>query len=139
MLINAFLGKTAPPNDDEVAAALGPTKKVWDQLLIELSQECGIDSQEWNSYSRKAGWSLRVKRGGRVIVYLAPSDAAFTASFALGDKALRAAHQSKLPAHIVSILQDAKRYAEGTAVRIEVRSLKDIAPVKTLVIAKLNN
>jgi hypothetical protein len=44
-----------------------------------------------------------------------------------------------LPENILKLLREAKRYAEGTAVRIEVKALKDVAVVKKLATAKLEN
>jgi hypothetical protein len=59
------------------------------------------------------------------------------ASFALGDKAVQAALRSKLPTGIVKLIKEAKRYAEGTAVRIEVKKPQDVGVVKTLAGIKL--
>jgi hypothetical protein len=59
------------------------------------------------------------------------------ASFALGDKAVQAALNSRLPPPAVKIIKEAKRYAEGTAVRVEVLKAKDVEVVKTLAAIKL--
>jgi hypothetical protein len=60
-------------------------------------------------------------------------------SFALGDKAVAAAKKSKLPSNILKIIAEAKRYAEGTAVRVEVHGEGDIESVKTLARIKMEN
>jgi hypothetical protein len=136
---NAFIGKAEKPTDAELTAALGQARATWDQLIDDLADECGVVGQEWNSYSRKAGWSLRLKREQRNIVYLSPCQGCFLVSFALGDKAVKAALQSKLPPPVIKIINEAKRYAEGTGVRLEVKAPKDIAAVKTLASIKLAN
>jgi Protein of unknown function (DUF3788) len=59
MLPNAFIGKPKKPTEDELAAALGTTKPLWDQLIAELAKERYLDVQDWNSYSPKAGWAAR--------------------------------------------------------------------------------
>ena len=59
MTPNAFIGKTKQPTDGELTAALGPARATWDQLLADLAQEYSVNIREWNSYSPKAGWSLR--------------------------------------------------------------------------------
>lgn len=102
-----------------------------------MADECGIVDQEWNSYSPKAGWALRLKRAQRNIVYLSPCRGSFLASFALGDKAVQTARQSKLPAAVIKTINEAKRYAEGTGVRLEVKSARDIGAVKKLAAIKL--
>lgn len=140
MSTNAFIGHPEKPTDHELAAELGrPAQKLWDQLVTDLAQECSITIAEWNSYSSKAGWSLRLKSAKRTIVYLSPWRGRFQASFALGDKAVEAARRSGLPKPVLRIISEARRYAEGTAVRIEVKGPKDVAIVKKLAAIKLEN
>jgi hypothetical protein len=137
VLANAFIGKAERPSARELAAELGPAKALWDRLLDALADDC--DVREWKSYSPKAGWLLRLKRGKRAIVYLSPSSGCFMASFALGDKAVAAARESGLPARALKIVDEATRYAEGTAVRIDVRGPGDVEIVKKLAAVKLAN
>jgi hypothetical protein len=134
---NAFIGKPQKPTDAELAAALGAAKALWDQLLAGLADEHSLTVREWNSYSRKAGWSLRLKHKDRNILYLSPREGCFFASFALGDKAVAAARQSDLPQSVIKIINEAKRYAEGTGVRIEVKKPKDLETVTKLAGIKL--
>jgi Protein of unknown function (DUF3788) len=136
---NAFVNRPKPPTDAELATALGPSKPFWDQLLADLATECKVTIREWHSYSHKAGWSLRAKHAERTILYLSPYAGGFRTSFALGDKAVQAARQSSLPPRVLQIIKEAKKYAEGTAVRIDVRSTADVAAVKQLAMIKLKN
>jgi len=138
-MANAFIGKPQKPTEDELAEQLGSAKPVWDRLLAELAENFDLVTLEWNSYSRKAGWSLRLKRGARNIVYLSPGRGCFMASFALGDKAVIAARASKLPKMVLRIINEAKRYAEGTAVRLDIRGPNDTVAVKKLAAIKLEN
>ncbi len=139
MTANAFIGKLKRPTSAELAAVLGTTHALWDELLAVLAKEFHLTAQEWGSYSPKAGWSLRLKHKQRTIVYLLPSRDAFSASFALGDRAIQAARASDLPRSVIRIINEAKRYAEGTAVRINVAEPDDIMVIKKLVAAKLAN
>jgi len=136
---NAFAGKSEAPTDDELGTELGPAKAVWDQLVEDLADECDIGIREWGSYSRKAGWSLRLKQEQRTILYLSPCRNCFRASFALGDRAVEAARQSGLPQRVIRTINNSKRYAEGTAVRIDVNGPKDISVVKKLAAVKLEH
>lgn len=138
-LTNAFIGKLKKPTADELAEAIGPVKALWDQLLAELADQFNLIDQEWNSYSPKAGWSLRLKRKKRNILYLCPCPGCFFVSFALGDKAVQAARQSKLPKRVIKIIDEAKRYAEGTGIRLEMKKPKDVDIVKKLTGIKLDN
>jgi hypothetical protein len=139
MLANAFVGNSKKPTDAELSAALGPSKKLWDQLVSELAGEIGADVQDWSSYSPKAGWSLRVKHKNRTIVWLAPCAACFRVAFTLGDKAMKLARQSRLPERILKVLAEAKRYPEGMAVRLVVRKANDLPAIRELAAVKLAN
>ena len=137
--VNAFIDKTTPPTDADVAAALGPAKAVWDRLLSDLAQEFDVNVHEWKCHSPKWGWALRVKRKARTIVWLSPSERCFIVAFILGDKAVRAARLATLPKRIVAALDTAPKYPEGTGVRLRVRANRDVAALKKLAAIKLAN
>ncbi|MBZ5582050.1 MAG: DUF3788 domain-containing protein [Acidobacteriia bacterium] len=134
---NAFIGKPEIPTEAELSAQLGRAKTLWDSLVDDLAGEVGADLREWKSSSRKTGWLLRLKRGERAIVYLSPCRGCFVASFALGDRAMQAAREAGLPKQVLSVLAEAKRYAEGTGVRLEVRTARDAESVKKLAAIKV--
>lgn len=136
--VNAFIGKTEPPDDQELRLALGPAKPLWDQLTARLRQH-EVNSQEWGSYSPKAGWSLRLKRKDRIILYLIPLPGSFHVSLALGNKAVKAARTADLPEHVLKTIAAAKRYAEGTGIRLPVTTFADLAAVEKLALIKIDN
>ena len=138
MLTNAFIGHSTPPTTDDLAAALGPDAHLlWINLVATLESDQLINASVWKSYSPKAGWALRLLKGKRVIVYLSPAANAFIATFILGPRAMEAAYAAKLPARTVKLLQEAKRYPEGTAVPIEVHKPAHARLVRTLAAIKL--
>jgi hypothetical protein len=139
MFQNAFIGHDKPPTERELSSSLGQASVLWNDLVTDLKRDLKLYAAEWNSYSVKAGWSLRLKLKKRNILYLAPSTGCFLASFALGDKAVAAARKSKLPPRVLKIIDEAMRYAEGTAVRLEVHAAKDADAVKTLAKIKVGN
>ena len=136
--VNAFIGKTTRPTDAEVSAALGSTAALWKQLVDWMAEQ-GAAIQEWNSYSPKYGWSLRLKVKKRNIVYLGPCAGCFRVAFILGDRAVAAARQSDLSKSTLKLLNEAPRYAEGTGVRLIVKGAKDLAAIRKLAFIKLAN
>ena len=139
-LANAFIGNKNVPTEKELASALGKMKTLWDQLITSLqSEEFEVREREWKCPAPKYGWSLRLKRGGRNIVYLIPAVETFRVAFTLGKKAVGAAMASDLPDGIKQLIKDAPVYPEGTGVRFEVRSQKDIAIVLKLARFKVEN
>ena len=136
---NAFIGQTTPPTDEDLRRALGPAKPVWDRLVASLTSEVGVNKQEWKSYSAKMGWSLRLLRGKRTIVWISPLAGSFQVFFILGDKAMQAARESDLPSAILKLLDEAPTYPEGTGVRLDVRRADEFPNVLRLAAIKLSN
>jgi len=135
---NAFIGRPAHPTDVELAAALGSTAETWKQLVDWLAAQ-GAAIQEWKSSSPRYGWSLLLKLKKRTIVYLAPCNGCFRASFVLGDRAVAAARQSGLPNSVLKLLDESPHYAEGTGLRLVVKDAKDLPAIQKLALIKLAN
>ena len=136
--LNAFIGKTAQPTAKEVITALGSTAELWKQL-VDWFAEQGVTVQEWNSYSPKAGWALRLKVKKRNIIYLAPCAGCFRIAFIFGDKAVAAAREGGLSKALLKLFDEAPRYPEGTGLRLVVKASKDLAAIRKLAIIKLAN
>lgn len=137
--INAFIGRTSAPTDNEVAGALGESKAVWDKLLADLAEEHGLTEREWNTYSPKVGWSLRLIHKKRRILYLVPCEDCFRVTLVLGGKAMKAAYESDLPERAVKLLKESKKYPEGNAIYIDVKSVRDLPFIKKLASIKMAN
>jgi len=136
---NAFIGRAETPGDADLAAALGATKPLWDGLIAEMAGRHQITVQEWRCYSAKSGWALRLKRGTRTIVWMAPCLESFQVAFILGKKAVDAARQSALGARLLRIIDEAPRYPEGTGIRLLIKGPRDLAAVRKLAVIKLEN
>ena len=136
---NAFVGKTTRPSDSDLEKALGRAKLLWDQLVAELASEHDVTTREWKSYSAKSGWSLRLKRDKRTIVWLVPYARCFQVAFIFGEKALTAIRQSAVPARVLRMLDDAPKYPEGTGLRFQIKAANDMGVVKTLAAIKLQH
>ena len=139
MTPNAFIGRTEPPSERDLAAALGPAKPLWDAIVVDMARELGLTEREWKSYGVKYGWAFRLKKGKRNIVHLGPCQGAFAVLFILGDRAVDAARAGKLGARATKLFDQAPRYPEGTGIRFEVRSSKDIPLIQKLARIKLEN
>jgi len=136
---NAFAGQTAQPTEKELESVLGASNVLWKKLIAALKTNLNLDGEDWHSSGVKYGWALRLQKKGRNIVYLGPRMGSFMAAFVLGDKAVAAARQSDLPPRILKMIAEARRYAEGTAVRLEVGSADDLAIVSALARIKVEH
>ncbi len=139
MTLSAFCDKSRLPQDDELAATLGSTFVFWNELKRLVASRFAPLSIEWGFASKKTGWGLRLKHEKRTIFYMTPCEGYFMASFALGEKAVNAAHESDLPASVLGVIDSAKKYAEGRGVRLEVRSAEDVRNVEKLAAIKMAN
>src|ERR1017187_4350106 len=136
---NAFVGITVQPTEKDIYAALGPSATTWKELVDWLARELGVAEQEWKSSSPKYGWSLRLKLKKRTIIYLGPCNGCFRASFVLGDKAVAATRTISLPKPDIKLIDEAPHYAEGTGLRLIVKTAKDLAAIRILALIKLPN
>ena len=136
MALSALDAKGRRPTDDQLRTVLGRAYRPWITLLASIADRITGAAAVWK-YS--TGWSLRILHKDRVIVYLIPQQDQFLASFALGEKAVAAAHAAKLSASVLRLIDDAPRYAEGRGVRIPVRSSRLLTTIARLAQIKREN
>lgn len=139
MALSVFDDRNVPPTERALAEALGKASAAWLSLKDRLHRECAPLQDEWAFAGAKFGWSLRLKRGKRVIVYLTPASGHFLASFALGERACAAAREQRLAAGVLALIAKAPRYAEGRGVRIPVRTERQASAICKLALIKLEH
>ena len=138
--INAFRAKPTQPSEAELAAALGPSTKLWNEFIQWMADEEGVATQEWKGICvNRYGWSLRLKQKSRNIVYLGPGEGCFMVSFVLSDKALQQAKQTHLPKAVADTLAAAPHYPEGNGVRLLVHRAGDLPAIRKIAAIKLAN
>ena len=136
---NAFVGCKECPTEADVSTVLGRSAEAWSELIEWLEQRHGVSIQEWNSYSVKAGWALKLKLKKRTILYMSPCDGCFRVAFVLGDKALAAAKAACLPKAVAEAILEAPKYPEGTGLRLLVKGSRELGAIRKLAAIKLAN
>ena len=129
----------SPDSVDCDNAALGPAISLWNELRRLIAQEFPPLAEEWVFGGKSHGWALRLKQKKRAVLYMTPLAGYFRVGFAFGEKAVKAAHQSDLPASVLKLIDEAPKYAEGRGVRLEVKSAKDVRVVARLAAIKMAN
>lgn len=129
--------KSQMPEDEALAQVLGKSMSLWQAIHADLAASYpGVENQ-WQFTSPKYGWILRARDKKRTILYMIPGKGSFTTSFCLGGKAVAAAEQSPLPTEIREEIRNARPYAEGRGVRVEVKRKADVESVRMLVEIKV--
>lgn len=137
MALSIFDDKSRPPKDAELAIALRDSFLFWNELKKLIGLRFKPLSTEWGYASKTTGWGLRLKNKDRTILYMTPCEGHFLASFALGEKAVKAAHEDDLPLSVLKTIDNAKKYAEGRGVRLKVRNGRDVRNVEKLAAIKM--
>ncbi|MDD4857304.1 MAG: DUF3788 domain-containing protein [Candidatus Krumholzibacteria bacterium] len=135
--MSALDDKSSRPNQETLSKTLGKASALWGDLLTYLASEYEPLTEDWHFPGKNYGWGLRVKQKKRTILYMTPCAGHFLVSFALGEKAVRAAHESRLSDSVLKLIDDARQYAEGRGVRIEVRNRGDVEEIKRLAAIKM--
>jgi Protein of unknown function (DUF3788) len=138
MALSIFDDKSKPPKDGELAMALKESFVFWNELKKLIALRFKPLSTEWGYASKTTGWGMRLKNKDRTVLYMTPCEGYFLASFALGEKAVKAAHEDDLPVSVLKIIDNAKKYAEGRGVRLEVRNGRDVRNVEKLAAIKMS-
>ena len=139
MALSAFDDKSNQPTAGQIQEMLRRTGVHWDGLIAHISAEYAPLDQTWNFSGAKWGWSLRLKQKKRTVLYMTPCKGFFLVGFVLGDKAVKAAHDNNLPGAVLATIDEARKYAEGRGVRLEVRTKKALDHVKKLAAVKMAN
>ena len=139
MALSAFDDKSKKPQGSDLKRTLKRASTHWDSLISHVASEYPPLDETWNFSGAKWGWSLRLRQKKRTVLYMTPCEGHFLVGFALGEKAVKAAHRSTLSDSVLTIIDGARKYAEGRAVRIEIRTKKDLENAKKLSSIKMAN
>ena len=129
--------RPAPPSAADFFDLLGPASAMWSELQEAIRAACPTMTERWVYGGRKCGWSCRLERGNKGILYMTPDAGHLRVGLALPDAAREAALASDLPAPIREELTTATRAMEGWPIRMPVRTAADVAVALKLAEIKL--
>lgn len=137
MALSVFDDAAKRPDGESLKSVLGQSAPLWDAILPFAASHWNPVKEEWAFSSKKAGWSVRLKRKDKIILYLIPQKDQFLVGFVLGDRAVEEARRAGLPAAVLDEINGAKRYAEGTGFRFAVKTPEDLRAVEELAKIKM--
>jgi Protein of unknown function (DUF3788) len=135
--LSAFGDKSSSPTKRNLHRALGAAAPLWDDVVTHVDRTYAPVTEQWNFSSMKSGWSLRLRKGERIILYLIPQVGRCLVGIVLGGKAVAAAKGEDLPQSIVEAIAEAPTYAEGTGVRLPIAAGTDLPALERLVALKM--
>lgn len=132
-----FVDKNQTPDEMELKDSLGETYSIWQQIRQLVLEKYPAGVEQWNFAGKKYGWSFRIKDKKRAILYLIPLDHFFKVAFVYGQKATNAIMASDVSPEIKQTLKEARVYAEGRGIRIDIKNESLLEDIERLVEFKL--
>jgi hypothetical protein len=135
--LSVFDEKSRQPSREELTEALGASATLWDELIAHVGDAYPPITEVWNFAGARFGWSLRLRRKDRILLYMTPQTGRFQFGCVLGEKAAAAAQEQGAPKRVLALLEEAPRYAEGRGIRMPVAKPADLDAARVLAALKM--
>jgi len=122
-----FLDKAKPPTTASLRSALGASYRAY-EALAKLAAPF---ASEWN-HAKTSGWMQKVHDGKKALFYVIPLEGSFTVSLTVREAERGALLEDEALASLHAPLREAKKYAEGYALRFNVTGARTLAPLERL-------
>ena len=132
MATSIFDNKATIPNEEMVATALADTNELWDRLQSHVKEHYQVTSRDWKFYSKKAGWTLRITGEKRNLIFFSPNDDYFLVTVNMSVKVSKIVLDLDISDTTKKLIKEAKPYAEGLSILIEVKKEEDLEDIKTI-------
>jgi len=139
MASSIFDEKSVKPTEKNLSEALGASFKYWEEIKSAVEAEFGGLTEEWKYYGPKSGWILKSFHKKRNLFFLTPLEGYFRVAFVFGERAVAAIERSDLPKDLIGEVRNARKFAEGRGLRLEVKKPGDVENIKKLVTIKIKN
>ena len=139
MSASIYGDKLIVPNDQMLTSDLAAAKVYFDRICQFIDKEYGHLSLDWKYYSKKSGWILKLLNRKRNVLFVVPLKGSFRVAFTFGDKATQVILDADFSETLKKSLTDARRYAEGRTIQINVDHQIDCELITQLIQVKLNS
>ena len=135
MAPTVFMDPNHEPSPAEIAAALGPVATLWDSLTAYVEESYGVEPT-YGRPSKRYGWDVKYRKGGRTLLSLTPDEGRFTALVVLGVAEAEAAHDLDLGEHVRTVFEGAEQLHDGRWLFVSVESECDVNDIEALLALK---
>ena len=132
-----FTIKNDPPNEVRIKEILKDKYLVLEAIRKFIRDNIGETIEEWKYYGVKNGWVLKTFLKKRNLFFIGIYDNCFRISFVFGDKAVQSVLESDISEELKKTLSEARKYAEGRGLSIEVFDRKHLEDIQKLIKIKV--
>jgi hypothetical protein len=135
MFIGIFTDKQHQPMMQEVLAAIGSQRALWEKLIRFVAENYRSRS-DFRFYGKNYGWAVRFRVRGKAFLSMYPGKDSFTAQIVLGQDEIEKTSSLALGDNVRRILKEAHAYPEGRWIFIGVDSERELNDVQQLLVLK---
>jgi len=136
---NQFKEKNEPPNEKRIQEILRSNYIYLEAIRSYITDTIGETKEEWKYYGAKYGWNLKKFYKKRNLFFIGMYDGYFQISFVFGERAVNAVVDSDISDKLKKELTEARKYAEGRGLSIQVQDDTHLEDIKKLLQIKINN
>ena len=134
-----FVDKNIKPDDKLLSEKIGKNFPYWTEIKEHVNEKYGSTTDDWKFYGKNYGWQLKTLIKKRNLFFLIPFKSYFKIVFIFGDRAVNEIEQSDVTENLKNDVINAKKYAEGRGLAIEVIDNTYMTDIKKLIEIKINN
>ena len=134
-----FIIKETMPNEEMINEVLGSNYAHLQEIRLFIAEEIGDTTEEWKFYGKKLGWTLKKFYKKRNLFFIGIYRGYFKISFVFGERAAENVFNSGISAALKKELSEARKYAEGRGLSINVDNDGYLDDIKELIRIKVRN
>lgn len=135
MAYSLFTDKTHPPSVDEMQAALGTKRPLWDRLTQFIEQHYRAQGA-LKFYGKNYGWMLAFRHAGKALLALYPGDNRLVVQIILETSLTERALELPLGETARQTLEQTPPLREGRWLFIPVDTERDVEDIERLLLVK---
>jgi len=137
MAKDVFTDKKKQPTDSDLKTKLGPSYALIERTISPMQSEFQGVSAAWK-FSKSSGWYVTYDKKKKRLFYLFPADGDFVFKIVFNDKCLKQIKGGSFPEFVMKMIENAKKYPEGTLCTFDRSNFKPDTILELLRI-KINN
>ena len=134
-----FFEKETMPDEEMINEAIGSNYTHLQAIRQVIAEEIGDTNEEWKFYGKKLGWTLKKFYKKRNLFFIGIYKGYFKISFVFGERAAQNVYDSGISSALKKELSEARQYAEGRGISINVDNDGYLDDIKELVRIKVRN